>query len=303
MDPSFSALKKNYSAEGKNSNSTSNPGLNVKNNVKTAVKTNFLLHELLQLLAKEMYGTEIAKKFGWSRQKLHYYISKLKKLGLIHEKVRSSMILYELTPECKSFITGCNKFYNGAIRLHNISYSLEILQDADMPHDKEISVLGYWNKQIKRLSDATIEKTTKHIIIHIKSLVGSDPYELINKSRTTVEELRIILEKSFKFKLGDPMLIRKPHFAVMDPLANKIVKHIQVSTEEAKLDASEGLGELEFFDPVSVDNYIKMPQKIAELENHLIKQTEIMDQFSKNLELHLQVLQEIRDAVKEMKKI
>jgi predicted transcriptional regulator len=302
MNSDFSALKKNIDAEGTHQTPTSkrNQQQQLTSNVKINVKTKFLLHDILNKLALGMYPSLIAERFGWRRQRIHYYISKLISLGLIQEKFRSSIKIYELTSECKNFITGCNQLLTFNIRLHNVSYSYPIVKNSTMPYDKEISVLGYWNKQIKRINNVTIEKTTQHIIIHVGSLIGSDPFELLNKARSMADEIRILLEKDLGFQLGDPVLSRKPHFAVQDPIANKIVNHVQISTDQAKLDASEGLGELEYFDPQAVDNYIKLPEKVAALEKHLIKQTHIMDQFSKNIELHLAVLSEIRDAVKKL---
>jgi uncharacterized coiled-coil protein SlyX len=106
---------------------------------------------------------------------------------------------------------------------------------------------------------------------------------------------------AYGFKLGPGSISRKPHFAVLDPVINEISKNLEFSSNDAKIDRSEGSGELEYFDPGAVDRFVKMPERLERLAEHLENQDKILEGFSKNIELHQAVLCEIRDAIRELK--
>lgn len=265
---------------------------------KREVKTKLLLIELCYLLSAGEYTSSIAKRYGWGKQRINYYMRILRKGNLIEKEFRSSYKKYRLTEEGKKFITECG--WGQGVNLHNISYKYEILKEGEgFEWDKIVKLQG-WTKFLKKEKDFSIERTPKHIIIHLSKLFSSDPYEAQNKSRTVSDSsIKILRDKGWV--LGEAELIKKPHYALVDPVIARFADKVQLSTEESKVDKSEGFGELEYFTPQKANDYIKMPQRVAELEQHLIRQTEIMDRFSKQIELHLQVLQDIRDAVRELR--
>jgi hypothetical protein len=73
---------------------------------------------------------------------------------------------------------------------------------------------------------------------------------------------------------------------------------VEIRSSDYKIDSSEGYGELEFFEPQAVDNYLKAMVGMGKILPEIVKQ---QAEFSKNLELHLKVLQELRDSIKELK--
>ena len=93
-----------------------------------------------------------------------------------------------------------------------------------------------------------------------------------------------VLEEKFDIRLGRPSLSRKPHFAVSDPLARLVGRYFEFSSDVAKIDESDGLGELDILDPQLVYDYLLMPSRVEQIENRLgrlekIQERQIMIMF------------------------
>lgn len=266
------------------------------------VKRKFLLLDILNRINKGETPYDIRKKFGWSRQRLNYWIKQLKNADLIRLKVRSNIAIYELTPEGKNFYTGCVNSFISGIRLHNVQFSYPVLKEGNLDWQKQWQLKGLINKA-KKEKNATIVLNGKTLSIFVSSLIGSNAFELFDKAKNIADELAERLKKEFNFELGQGTLTRKPHFAVLNPIFDKISRHLEFSSEVAKIDESEGSGELEFFEPNKVQKFIELPETIETLTFHLVRQTEIMNQFSEQLKLHLLVLNEMKETLKAIREV
>lgn len=266
------------------------------------VKRKFLLLDILGRIEKGETPYDIRKKYGWSRQRLNYWIKQLKNADLIRLKIRSNIAIYELTPEGKNFYTGCVQPFTSGIRLHNIQFTYPVIKEGNLEWEKQWELKGLINK-LKKESNATIVLNGNSLSIYISSLIGSNAFELQDKAKNIADGIAEKLKKDFGFELGQGVLVRKPHFTVLNPIFDKISRHLEFSSQTAKIDESEGSGELEFFEPNKVQQFIELPERIEKLENHLIRQTEIMDAFSRQLELHLSVLQEMKETLKAIREV
>jgi len=269
------------------------------NKSKKFVKRKFLLLDILGKINKGIPPYEIAKLYGWSRQRLNYYLKMLKEANLIRLKYRTNVAFYELTEECKNFYIGYVKPLSSGIRLHNVSFIYPILKEGNLTPQKVWQLNGVCNR-LKRESNCSIVWNHKNLIINISSLVGNNAFDLFNKAKNIADSIAEKIQKDYGFELGSGKLNRKPHFAVLHPLINQISKHIEFSSEEAKIDESEGYGELEFFDPEKTQKFIELPERIEALENLMSKQIEILTEYSKQIALHLEVLNEMKETLKKI---
>ena len=94
--------------------------------------------------------------------------------------------------------------------------------------------------------------------------------------------------------LGRPKLSRKPHFGVYSPIVGKWSENFQLDTESGKIDQSEGYGEIDWTDPVSAANFLRMPNRLERIENSL-------ETFANGMNQHMLLIAELRDLVNALK--
>ena len=277
------------------SNDPSNPTM-----TKNEVNRDFLLIHILDKIRLGRTPIEIAKKWGWSRQRMRPYIKKLERSDFIRLRTRTSMNIYEITDQGKKFYTGSVGAWSEGLSLHHIEYYYPIIKDGSLDKDKVWSANGVemWFKRMD--SKSSVSGNPRSVQIKVQSLVGKDPYQLVDEAKNIADRTAGVL-KSRGFELGQGRQSKKPHFEMMDPIAKTLARSIQLRSDEGEIDES-GDGNREFYTPESADAYLKMPIRIKELEEHLIRQTEIMDKFSKQIELHLSVLTKIGNAVEGLEK-
>ena len=263
------------------------------------VKSKVLLYDILIRLEKNESLDEIRRWYGWSRQRLYYYINKLKKAGIIRIKVRDKIALYELTEKGKVFFNRHVEYLNSSIRLHNVEFIADIESLGTMTSEKEWKLRGIINRMRKE-TNCTIIWNNDTIRFLVSNLFGTNAFQLLEDSKDIVRKVIKNLESEFNLKIGELILNRKPHFAIKTPVAEEFSKNLEITTSDGKIDASEGYGEIDYFNPESADAYMAMPKKVSELEKHLINQTMIMDKLADNIRLHLEVLNDMKDTLKKI---
>lgn len=294
-------------------NDPSNPAM-----TKNEVNKDFLLIHILDKIRLGRTPIEIAKKWGWDRQRMRYHIKKLERSGFIRLKTRTSMNIYEITDQGKKFYTGSVGAWSEGLSLHHIEYSYPILKDGNMDKDKVWSAngVGMWFKRMD--SKSSVSGNPRSVQIKVQSLVGKDPYQLVDEAKNIADRTSEVL-KSRGFELGQGRQSKKPHFEMLDPIAKTLAKSIQLRSDEGEIDES-GDGNREVYTPESADAYLKMPMRLAKVEEVVVKFgeeiTPALTWMTKNIESHRDVLggmgetlkginvaiQELRDAVKELKR-
>jgi len=233
-----------------------------------------LLLRILECVKLGFYPSQIAKILNKRKQNVHYYIKKLRKMGLLRLKVRSSCAIYELTKEGEVFLSESKKILNGGevsaykgVRLHAFSLKFPIVEGPRVSVDWNRVPLCNWSRFVGCECGVTVEKTTRHVIVHAREVFASDPYEATLCA--VLECLRVarVLEEKFGMKLGVPKLLRKPHYAVYDPVAAVVASGCELSDDVGKIDASEGYGEIDWYSPETAKDYLLMPARVKALES------------------------------------
>jgi len=156
----------------------------------------------------------------------------------------------------------------------------------------------------------TVRKNTGSLEIFCDVVYGRDSYGLLFDAFYEACWLAHVLEEKFDMRLGRPSLSRKPHFAVSDPLARLVGRYFEFSSDVAKVDESEGLGELDILDPQLAYDYLLMPSRVEHMEERLERlekiqehQIMVMETFAKAMEEHRAMINEIRELVDQLKRL
>jgi len=231
-----------------------------------------LIRLILQLIKQGYYPSKIAKIVGRAKQTIHYHIKKLEKLGYIELQSRDVITIYRVTQAGQKFLDEFERcvFRGRRLRLHNVVFKYRILREPLRPIDwRKVVRLRNWGQLIGRECGLTVRKNPDSIEVFCRVLEGDDPYELLFRAREEADRLASFLEKKFDMVLGRGELSRKPHFGVYDAIAGKFSKSFQLSDDVAKIDESEGYGEIDWHDPGLAKDYLLMPSRLRSLESEL----------------------------------
>jgi len=127
-----------------------------------------------------------------------------------------------------------------------------------------------WDRFIGSELGLRVESTSGHVLVYADVVEGEDPWELLLYATLESNHLAEYLESKFHMKLGRPRLARKPHWAIADPVAERVTRYLRVSASSAKMDRSEGLGEIDWLDPKAASDYLMMPTTLANVERELL---------------------------------
>ena len=123
------------------------------------------------------------------------------------------------------------------------------------------------------------------------------------RAREEADRLARHLEKKFQMKLGRSTLSRRPHFGVSDPVADVYSKFFQLSTDLAKIDESEGYGEIDWLSPYAADDYLRMPGRIRRLEENHSVLLEGQRLFSESMLEHVKMVKAVQELTDEEKRM
>ena len=151
------------------------------NSVKKPVKKRFLKHtsvRALLLLDAGNYPSRVARILGFSPQVLHYHIKKWLKMGWIKLDVKTpNMTTYTLEASVKKSLTGGESSPYKGVRLHAYSLKFPVLNGPISAVDWNRVQLANWSKLVGCECGLTVEKTTRHVIIHADKILSEDPNE------------------------------------------------------------------------------------------------------------------------------
>jgi predicted transcriptional regulator len=247
-------------------------------------------------LIDENYPTKVARLLGMNRQHVHYYLKKLEKAGLIKRVGPRWPAFYETTEKCKKFLTGCEGLVPGFVfRLHNCVFKYPILEEPVVSVDWRRVEKMNWSALIGSELGLTVEQTTKHILVYCDVVVGRDPSELLLLAKNEADRVTSHLRLKYGIRLGEGQLARKVHFGVYDPVAKLVSRYWQVSDDVAKVDESEGFGEIDWLNAEAAKEYLLMPQNVK----HLVQ---IQEKFANAMHEHLQLIQDLQAVTEKINK-
>ena len=247
-------------------------------------------------LIDENYPTKVARLLGMSRQHVHYYLKKLEKAGLVKRVGPRWPAFYETTEKCKKFLTGCEGLTPSFVfRLHNCVFKYPILQEPAVLVDWRRVEKMNWSALIGSELGLTVEQTTRHVLVYCDVVVGRDPNELLLLAKDEADRVAAHLRLKYGIRLGEGQLARKVHFGVYDPVAKLVSRYWQVSDDVAKVDESEGFGEIDWLSAEAAKDYLLMPQNVKWL-------VRIQERFANAMHEHLQLIQALQAVTEKIDK-
>jgi hypothetical protein len=273
--------------------------------VKKPVKKRFLMHtsvRALLLLDAGNYPSRVARILGFSPQLMHYHVKRWLKMGWIRLEVKTpNMTLYKLVPSVKKSLTGGEVLPYKGVRLHAYSLKFPIVAGPSSVVDWNRVELANWSKFVGCECGLTVEKTTRHVIIHADEVLSEDPNEATLLAILECLRLARVLEEKFQMKLGTPKLLRKPHYAVSDPVARWFTDFMELSSDVGKMDQSEGGGEIDFFDAELAKEYLVMPLRMLGLQGDMAEVKEVLKTFGVAMREHMSLIRGLQAVAEQMK--
>jgi hypothetical protein len=195
----------------------------------------------------------------------------LEKAGFIRRDKRSNAVFYLLTPKGQNFLTGSEGllFGSGVFRLHAAKYRFGVVADGVWPVDWRRVAKMNWTALLGLEGGVTVEKTPSSVIVHVETLYGRSPVELLDQARQLADRTARALMLKYGCKLAEGKLCRKPHIGIDDPVAEFLSRYFEVSAGDRKMDRSEGIGEIDNFSLESAVDYLLMPEKVKAIEGKL----------------------------------
>lgn len=272
-----------------------------------------LVRRIMRMLEAGYYPARIAEILGRQRSHIHYYLKRLEKMGYIEreeslerlkpglyvKRVRGTIVLYHITQSGTSFLAEIERGAVGRrLRLHNAYFKYPILRGPSRPIVWRKVEMTNWTQLIGLELGLKVRKNPGSIEVIAPVVEGRDPYELLFKARDEADRLAAHLEQKFDMVLGRGRLSRKAHWGVYDPVAGACGRLFQLSDDVAKIDESEGFGEIDWLSPEAAKDYLLMPARIDRLDREVTDIKEGMRLFSESMLEHIRMIREIRELVK-----
>ena len=225
---------------------------------------------ILKGVEVKMYPAKIGRARGWKKQHVAYYVAKLEKAGLIRRLKRSSFVDYELTERGQNFLISCEGvlFSTGVFRLHRC-FKFPILREGNYPlGDFKRVEMQNWTALLGLEQGVKVRKTTGSWIVHMETLYGRSPGELVTLAKNLADRVSQGLMNKYGCVLGQGMISKRHELGVDDPVAQLLNQHFTVSTPKRVIDDSlgEGEGEIDHLGRDAAVEYLLMPERIRRIE-------------------------------------
>ena len=221
-----------------------------------------------------MYPAKIGRARGWKKQHVAYYVHKLEKAGLIRRLKRSSFVDYELTGRGQNFLISCEGvlFSSGVFRLHRCFFKYPILREGVYPlGDFRRVEMQNWTALLGLEQGVKVRKTTGSWIVHVETLYGRSPGELVTQAKNLADRVSQGLMSKYGCVLGQGMINKRHELGVDDPVALLLNQYFTVSTPKRVIDDSfgEDEGEIDHLGRDAAVEYLLMPERVKKVEGQL----------------------------------
>lgn len=256
----------------------------------------------------------MARLLHVSRQLLHYHIKKWLHKGWIKRVLKTpNVTLYQLTSVGKKFVTGGKDFGFkggvggfGGVRLHAFGLKFPVLREPGVVVDwRRVEVAGgHWCRLVGREGGLTVEKTSRHVIVHADEVLSDDPNEAVLLAFLQCVRLALLLEEKFDMKLGifQAELLRPPHYGVYSPVAEFLTRFMEFSDDLGKMDRSEGYGEIDCYSPQLAKEHLIMPLRVMAQERVLGEIRDILQTFGNAMHEHMTLIKALQAVAERMDK-
>lgn len=271
----------------------------------------------MKLLDAGYYAAKIARILGKSRSTVYFHLRRLETAGLIEsskqprfskgkiETERKPCVkFYRLTGLCSSFLDGFEKRggRERVVRLHNLVVKYPILREPRIRVDWRRVELAHWTQQLGRVEGLTVRKNQGSIEIFARVVSGRDPYQLLFVAKEEADRVAVLLEQRFDMLLGRGQLSRRPHFGVYDAVAAQYGERFELSDDVAKIDESEGYGEIDWYSPEAAKDYLLMPANVDRLAEDVREIKSGYALFAEGMVEHMKLIRMLQRVVEGLQK-
>jgi len=263
---------------------------------------------MFKCIENDMHQSQIAsylsKKTGekWSKQRVHYWISRLEKNGLVKKIVRSSVKKYACSEQSKKVLGQCERSKN--YDLHNIIITLPIMSIGSLP-EGNIN-MGNWKYKRMKFGDFTVNinygKDPK-LMIYPPKVYGDTIDEVLVRCGHEITIIAVLFEKNYGCRINlDKMIVaRKPHMHAMnDPVIKQMDKEkVQYSGNNIEFNRS-GDAHADILGFEGMSKYDQLLNAVPKMVNTLDQRIE---KFSENIASHLALIQDYRRESVDNRKI
>lgn len=244
----------------------------------------------------------ITKRLGQSKQALNYHLQKLVKLGILYHKQSYPYAIYELTSlgqTVKKSLIQSERIKNLWL-CHNLIVGFPIKTFGTFrfidTKNRKIIPMKNWDYAREQVGEFVINvQTTGLLKIYCPKRYSLIPDQTFGKMYAESQAIAQKYCDRYGMVVEPMKIIRKGHKSLVK--SQKIAQILgKLKVNGVWTDESGGTEELEEYQDIyTVEKLFEIPDRIERLEK-------ANDKFTKNLELHYQVLTEIRDAIKELRK-
>jgi predicted transcriptional regulator len=229
---------------------------------------------ILKGIEVKMYPAKIGRARGWKKQHVAYYVKKLEKAGLIHRLKRSNFVDYELTERGQNFLVSCEGvlFSSGVFRLHRCFFKFPIVREGVYPSgDFRRVEMQNWTALLGLEQGVKVRKTTSSWIVHVETLYGRSPGELVTVAKNLADRVSQGLMSKYGCLLGQGMINKRHELGVDDPVAQLLNQYFAVSTPKRVIDDSlgEDEGEIDHLGRDAAVEYLLMPERVKKVEGQV----------------------------------
>ena len=125
-----------------------------------------------------------------------------------------------------------------------------------------------WTALLGLEQGVKVRHTTTSWIVHVETLYGRSPGELVTTAKTLADRVAKGLMSKYGCVLGDGKINKRHELGVDDPVANLLNRYFTVSTPKRVIDDSPGEdeGELDHLGRDAAVEYLLMPERVKKLE-------------------------------------
>jgi predicted transcriptional regulator len=248
---------------------------------------------ILRMIKEGLIAVEIARNLNLKKSHVSYYVSKGKKNGLIKEAVKDAVTVLELTQAGINFLDQYDKNNppTSVCRLENLWLKAPITQIPTIPVDWKKIEAHNWTQYTSQIDTVKVRVNMgKNPTLELfpSAVDGENIYDLIIIVLYECINATLELYKKIGLRIGKLQVCSKPEWGVYDPVAREFCKHNGQVTYNGigKVNASKPrkIGEFEFYDPRSLFDYMRMPNRLKYIETMVKKILEILEQLNKNKE-------------------
>lgn len=267
------------------------------------VKKKFLLL-LLDSIDNKIPLSTIAGNMGRTKQALNYHIQKYRKLGLLNRVQQYPYSIYELTSLGRRVKQSLRQSEHPKAlwKAHNLIVGFEILHLGNFNFvettRRKLIKMKNWSYAREEVGNFVINiQDTGLLKIYAPAKYTTDPDVAFGEMFAECQKVAQWYCHRYEMKLRPMKVIRKGEKALVR--SEKLAKIFgRVKLEQMYINASEGTEELEApMDSYSIEKLLRLPEII---ENQL---NPALERFSKNIELHLEVLQNIQKAIEKLSEV